>query len=218
MDNRYNDIPKNWNKFIEETRVNHNLIIKRKEGAICTNCKHEFQTKKKIGEYQKCPNCKNTYLIKSSRLRKFWFTDTLILLDKIKDDLVFRYFELWSAYDNKTMHYGFIFHSLAQFLHRYAFHEEPKAAVGHCEQQQNNYNHGRSPCRNSLEYPHQSGKDENRNQSLFDYGQTLNPECFNGQTPQYERHCYCEGQLDHPTPQFIFRQTLGLFQFLISFY
>ena len=107
MDNRYNDIPKNWNKFIEETRVNHNLIIKRKEGAICTNCKHEFQTKKRIGEYQKCPNCKNTYLIKSSRLRKFWFTDTLILLDKIKDDLVFRYFELWSAYDNKTMHYGF---------------------------------------------------------------------------------------------------------------
>ena len=72
MDSRYNDIPKNWNKFIEETRVNHNLIIKRKEGAICTNCKHEFKTKKRIGEYQKCPNCKRVL-----KLRKIKGTHTV---------------------------------------------------------------------------------------------------------------------------------------------
>lgn len=108
MDCRYNDnLPEYWDKFIENTRVKHNLIIKRKGSSICTNCKHEFQTKKRVGEYQKCPNCTNTYLIKSSHLKKFWFTDTLILLDKVQNDLVFRYFELWSAYDNKTMYYGF---------------------------------------------------------------------------------------------------------------
>ena len=66
IDSRYNDLPKKWNKFIDEIKVKHNLIIKRAKGqSICTNCKHEFVTNKKIGEYEKCPNCK-----KMLKLRK----------------------------------------------------------------------------------------------------------------------------------------------------
>lgn len=108
IDSRYNDLPKKWNKFINEIKVKHNLIIKKAKGqSICTNCKHEFVTNKKIGEYEKCPNCKNRYLVRSNRLKKYWFINTLVLLDKIDDDLVFRYFEIWSSYDNKSNYYGF---------------------------------------------------------------------------------------------------------------
>lgn len=107
MDYIYNSLPEKWNEFIEEKKVEHNLIIKIKGKAICTHCKHEFQTKKKIGEETKCPNCKNTYLIKSSRLKRYWFFDNLILLDKVDDSIVYRYFEMWSAYDNKSKYYGF---------------------------------------------------------------------------------------------------------------
>ena len=108
IDSRYNDLPKKWNKFIDEIKVKHNLIIKRAKGhSICTNCKHEFITNKKIGEYEKCPNCKNRYLVKSSRLKRYWFINSLVLLDKVDDDIVFRYFEIWSAYDNNNKYYGF---------------------------------------------------------------------------------------------------------------
>lgn len=33
--------------------------------------------------------------------------DNLILLDKVDDSIVYRYFEMWSAYDNKSKYYGF---------------------------------------------------------------------------------------------------------------
>ena len=108
IDSRYNDLPKKWNKFIDEIRIKHNLIIKRaKSQSVCTNCKHEFVTNKKIGEFEKCPNCKNRYRVRSNRLKRYWFIDSLVLLDKVDNDLVFRYFEIWSAYDNQNSYYGF---------------------------------------------------------------------------------------------------------------
>ena len=107
IDCRCNDIPEKWQEFIDENKIKHNLIIKSNGISICTNCKHEFITKKKVGEYKKCPNCKNTYLIKSSRLKNYEFKNTLILLDKVENDLVFRYFEICSTYQNRLLEHNF---------------------------------------------------------------------------------------------------------------
>lgn len=105
MDYRYYNFPEYWEDFISKIKINHNLIIKRKGTSICTNCKHEFNMNKKVGEYQECPNCHNTYLVKSAHLKKFNFIDTLILLDKVENDLVFRYFEMLSVYNNESNDY-----------------------------------------------------------------------------------------------------------------
>lgn len=88
-------LPKEWNTFVHKQTLPHNLIIKAsKNKCFCTNCKHEFIRKKKINQTTKCPNCKNTYLIKRSNLKYYEFKDDLSFLDIINNTFVIRYFEL----------------------------------------------------------------------------------------------------------------------------
>lgn len=107
IDSLYNyNIPDNWDDFVNKIAdKNFNLIIKKSKGqCVCTNCKHEFVTQKKIEEYDKCPNCKNTYKIKRSNLKRYFFEDIAILVDKVDEQLVLRLFEITSTYNTN---YGF---------------------------------------------------------------------------------------------------------------
>lgn len=99
-------IPSSFKRFIKENELKHNLIIKSKGNhCICTNCKYEFISKKKVNEYGKCPNCKQNLLIKSGRLKEFAFRDNLQLLDMIEDTYILRTFELYSVYKNFNVHH-----------------------------------------------------------------------------------------------------------------
>lgn len=107
IDSLYNyNIPDNWDDFVNKIAdENFNLIIKKSKGqCVCTNCKHEFVTQKKIEEYDKCPNCKNTYKIKRSNLKSYFFGDIAILVDRVDEQLVLRLFEITSTYN---ANYGF---------------------------------------------------------------------------------------------------------------
>ncbi len=100
-----NTMPKKWDKFIDEVRINHNLLIKGRKNLVkCTNCDFEFISKKEIGKYDKCPNCKNTYQIRSNKLKSDYFIDRIILINRIKGELVYRYFEIYSRC-NKNNNY-----------------------------------------------------------------------------------------------------------------
>lgn len=110
IDNRYNyNIPYNWDNFVNKIAVEkHNLIIKKaKNQCICTNCKHEFTTTKKVTEYEKCPNCKNIYLVKMHNLKNYIFKDDAFLVDKVGSQIILRLFEIKSTYDNKNSSYEF---------------------------------------------------------------------------------------------------------------
>lgn len=101
LDN-YPEIPNGWDEFVKKQEEPHNLIIKHsKNKCFCTNCKHEFISKKKVNEKVKCPNCHNKYLIKRSNLRSYEFKDYLSILNIVNNTFVIRYFELKTIMDAK---------------------------------------------------------------------------------------------------------------------
>lgn len=92
-------LPKDWNKFVEKQCKRNNLIIKGKGICTCTYCNAKFKSNKKVNQYEKCPNCKNEYLIKRSDLSYMNFIPiSLIFLDKIDNEWVIRLFEVQSWY------------------------------------------------------------------------------------------------------------------------
>lgn len=94
-------LPNGWNEFIKKQEIPHNLIIKsRKNHCYCTNCHNTFTSTKKINEETKCPYCNNKYLIKRNNLKYYKFKDYLSILDKVRDTLVIRYFELRTIIDS----------------------------------------------------------------------------------------------------------------------
>lgn len=96
----YSYMPNGWDEFVKKQAQFQNLIIKSNKGKChCTNCNHDFTSNKKVNEHVKCPNCKNTYLIKRSNLRYYDFKDYLSILDYIDDTFVIRYFELKTIID-----------------------------------------------------------------------------------------------------------------------
>ena len=93
-------LPNGWDKFVDKQAIYHNLIIKSaKNKCFCTNCKNYFISQKKINQEVRCPNCRNTYLIRRSNLRYQEFKDYLSILDKVNNTLVIRYFELKTVID-----------------------------------------------------------------------------------------------------------------------
>lgn len=92
------ELPNKWNKFVKEQSVKHNFIIKNKNNYHCTYCKYEFTANKKVNEECKCPNCKNTYIVKSNRLKHYIFKDYLAIFDKVDDYSIERLFQLESYY------------------------------------------------------------------------------------------------------------------------
>ena len=103
----YSILPKGWNEFVKKQEIKQNLIIKSsKNKCFCTNCNHEFISRKKVNEQAKCPNCKNKYLIKRSNLRHYEFKDYLSILDNVDDTFVIRYFELRTTIDSEHEHHS----------------------------------------------------------------------------------------------------------------
>lgn len=100
-------IPKGWYYFVKKELNKDGLLIKSKGICECTNCKTKFETSKKINEYEKCPKCKNEYLIKRSNCKWYDFYErTLILLDKLDNDIVIRLFAIYSRYSNGKMYHS----------------------------------------------------------------------------------------------------------------
>lgn len=95
-------MPKHWNEFIESTVKKHNFIIKDTANRTfhCTNCQHNYYNSKlKIGDITECPNCHNEYYIYSIKSRSLNYTDNVILVKKIKKQIVIRVFEIWTFYN-----------------------------------------------------------------------------------------------------------------------
>ena len=91
-------LPDKWEQFIDEVKTNLGVIIKGKKNQCrCSNCDYEFVSKKRIKQYAKCPNCENTYQIRSTRLQRDSFVDRIILLDKVDGEFVYRYFEIYAT-------------------------------------------------------------------------------------------------------------------------
>lgn len=100
-------LPKNWNRFVKKEAEKDNFIIKTKGICTCCNCKTEFKSKKKVNEIEKCPKCKNEYLIKRANYMWHYFEPRkLALLDKMDGSWIIRMFEIKSRYSN-----GEIYHS-----------------------------------------------------------------------------------------------------------
>lgn len=87
-------MPTKWVKFVDKQKVKHNLIIKDKKNYKCTYCKYEFNSNAKVNSMCKCPNCKNEYLVKSSKLVYYDFKDELAILDRVDNYYIVRAFEL----------------------------------------------------------------------------------------------------------------------------
>ena len=81
-------MPQGWYFFVKKQKEKQNFIIKTKGKCTCRNCNTEFETNKKINEYDKCPKCHNTYLIKQSNYSFHIFEDVLVLLDRLEDKWV----------------------------------------------------------------------------------------------------------------------------------
>jgi hypothetical protein len=107
LDDDSYSLPNGWNEFVNKQTKFHNLIIKSsKNKCHCTNCNHDFISKKRINENAKCPNCHNKYLIKRSNLRYYDFKDYLSILDNVNNTFVIRYFELKTIIDAEHEHHS----------------------------------------------------------------------------------------------------------------
>lgn len=92
-------IPNGWYYFIKKQQKLHNFIIKQNGICKCNNCKHEFKSNKKINDFEKCPKCKITYKIKSTRYSWHVFEDNLVLVQKLDaNKIVIRLFEIFSRF------------------------------------------------------------------------------------------------------------------------
>lgn len=113
--NKKMKIPNGWYRFVKKVAEKQNFIVKSNGICTCKNCNTKFKSNKKINEYEKCPKCKNTYLIKRSTYKGHIFKDVVILLDKLEGKWVIRLFEVFTRYtQNKIYHskaaeYGRIF-------------------------------------------------------------------------------------------------------------
>lgn len=93
-------LPEKWNCFIKIRETKNNLIIKKNKEYRCTNCNCIFSENKKINELCMCPNCSNSYIVKSNRLTHYEFKDELALLDRYNNYYIVRQFRLHTIYKN----------------------------------------------------------------------------------------------------------------------
>lgn len=157
--------PKGWDEFIKKQEKYHNLIIKSgKNQCHCTNCNHNFISKKKIKEEVKCPNCHNKYLIKRSNLKYFDFKDYISILEYINNTFVIRYFELKTIiYANHEPHSSIVEFAREILTDNYYRDVYVNGRVAKCQ------------CHIHIYHSHSSYIDENkwreytRKYSLIDY-------------------------------------------------
>ena len=98
--------PKGWYYFVKKEQEKQNLIIKSKGTCNCINCGTKFKSNKTINDYEKCPKCHNTYLIKQSNYTWHIFEKVLILVDRIDDKWVIRLFEIFTRYTKDSVYHS----------------------------------------------------------------------------------------------------------------
>ena len=104
--NKKMKIPNGWYKFVKKVAEKQNFIVKSKGVCTCRNCNTEFKSNKKVNEYEKCPKCKNTYLIKRNTCGRHIFKDVVILLDKFEGKWVIRLFEIFTRYTKDKIYHS----------------------------------------------------------------------------------------------------------------
>lgn len=116
-------MPQGWYFFVKKQKEKQNFIIKTKGKCkyTCSNCNTEFESNKKINEYDKCPKCHNTYLIKQSNYSFHIFEDVLVFLDRLEDKWIIRLFEIFTRYTKNE-----IYHSKPAEYGRIIINEETK--------------------------------------------------------------------------------------------
>lgn len=93
---------KEFKQFIENQKIYIGLMNKKE--CLCTKCKHKFNTKLKINEYDVCPKCNQKLLLK--RTTNFYYKDYVMYLIPYKDDeYIVRNYEIFSILSNETMIY-----------------------------------------------------------------------------------------------------------------
>lgn len=92
-------LPKDWKKFVKENSVEYNLILKHGKEHECTNCHKYFTSDIPIGEYDECPFCKNSYIVRRSNLKNYFFLSDLALCDNVNNKFIIRYFENRTYYN-----------------------------------------------------------------------------------------------------------------------
>lgn len=110
------ETPKNWNNFVEECSKSENILIKRKNKHLfCTNCQKEYKYTQKLKSVLKCKFCHEELEVKHWNVRNVKYLKTLVLVDKVDDEYIFRMFELRSIYkdgewNRSVVEYGRYFH------------------------------------------------------------------------------------------------------------
>lgn len=96
------ELPKYWNKFIEESSKSENILIKSaKNHLYCTNCQKEYKYITPPKKTSICPFCHQNLEVKNWNIKKVEYKKNLILVDNVNDNYVLRLFELCSIYQNK---------------------------------------------------------------------------------------------------------------------
>lgn len=105
LDEYLNEIglPNKWKDFVQEEKRKEYLIIKNKGKCKCLYCSNEFESTKKINEYETCPKCNTKLLIKSSLLKNYCKKKDLTLIQKYNKEYVFRTFELFTNYNHNKI-------------------------------------------------------------------------------------------------------------------
>lgn len=112
-------MPKHWNEFIEKRVNKYQLILKdtKNRNLHCTNCENNYYDKHlKIGDYTKCPKCNKKSYIYSVNFNGWNNTDSVILTQKYKGQIVFRVFEIWTFYNKYTNKMDYSVQEYARYL------------------------------------------------------------------------------------------------------
>lgn len=101
-------MPQGWYFFVKKQKEKQNFIIKTKGKCkyTCSNCNTEFESNKKINEYDKCPKCHNIYLVKQSNYSFHIFENVLVFLDELDDKWVIRLFEIFTKYTKDEIYHS----------------------------------------------------------------------------------------------------------------
>lgn len=94
---QWNDT-KEFKQFIEDQKIYVGLMNKKE--CLCTKCKHKFNTKLKINEYDICPKCNQKLLLK--RTTNYSNKDYVMYLIPYKnDEYIVRNYEIYSYMNYK---------------------------------------------------------------------------------------------------------------------
>ncbi len=99
-------LPKHWNKFINMQTEKFHYILKdtKQKECYCTNCQNTFyDAKVKIGNFFRCPNCKQEIYVESKNARYIKsFKKSVDLVQRINKNIIVRVFEIETFYNKET--------------------------------------------------------------------------------------------------------------------